>query len=290
MTATYFFAHVFLPLTLLVVMLGMGLSLTFGDFKRVWQQPRSLTVGLLCQLLLLPAIAFGLAVLSPLSPTFKVGLVLMAACPGGISSGLVTHLFRGNVALSIVLTACNSFFTLLTIPITVNLALVVFMGETQAISLPIHQIAFDIFVLTIVPALAGVAIRHQFTAFATQLERPLRYLMPLLLGTAFTGVVLSSESEGSHTISAMLSLIPVSLLLNALGVGLTFGVVRLLGFDKSVQVTLPVEAGLHNSSLAIYIASAILANTDMALVGVAYGSITFFTTVFWVWVIYRYAS
>lgn len=270
-------------------MLGMGLSLTLADFRRVMLQPRALLLGLLCQLFLLPGIAFAIAFISPLSPALKVGLILMAACPGGISSGLVTHLFKGNVALSISLTTFNSFATLFTIPLTVNLALLVFMGEQHSIQLPVGQTAFEIFILTIIPAFVGVAIRHRYAMFATRLDKPLRYIMPFMLGTAFVGVVLSGGDNG-YSVATMSGIMFYALLLNALGICLTFAVVRLLGFDKSTQITLPIEAGLHNSSLAIFIAASILHNTEMVLVGVAYGSTTFFTTVFWVWLIYKYLS
>ena len=284
----HFFAQVFLPLTLALVMMGMGLSLTLNDFGHVLRQPRSLLLGLVCQLLLFPALAMGLAIVSPLSVGFKVGLVLMAACPGGISSGLVTHLFRGNVALSIALTACNSFFTLITIPLTLNAALAYFMGETQSVRLPISDTAFDIFILTILPAFVGIAIRRQYPNQAQRLERPLRYVMPLLLGAAFVGVMLSNDGGKTQSIAQMLRLVPYAFLLNALGIVGVFCIVRLLGFDRPTQITLPVEAGLHNTSLAIYISATLLQNNDMTMVGVTYGAITFATTLFWVSLIARY--
>lgn len=288
MSLNDFFAHVFLPLTLAWVMLGMGLSLTLHDFKQVLQQPKALILGLCCQLLLLPAIAFAIALAAPLSAGYQVGLILMAACPGGISSGLVTHLFKGNVALSIALTTCNSFATLFTIPLTVNWAMSLLMGETHSIHLPLSQTALEIFVLTIIPAFIGVAIRHRFPHFAANLDRPLRYIMPLMLGAAFLGVLYSKPSDpNENTFTAMLSIMPYALLLNALGISCTFAITRLLRFSPSIQITLPVEAGLHNSSLAIFIASSLLQQPEMAMVGVAYGSVTFFTTVAWVWVIYK---
>lgn len=267
----------------------MGLSLTTDDFKHIWQQPRALFIGLICQLLLVPSIAFTLAYLSPIEPALKVGLVLVASCPGGISSGLVTHLFRGNVALSIALVSTNSFITLLSIPLVVNLALSLFIGQTYAISLPITTTAFEIFILTILPALIGIFLRKKFPIGSVKLEQPLRYIMPLILFGAFAGVMFSTNGgSGVKQIVSFFALLPYALILNFLGIILTFAVTIFTALHKTAQITLPIEAGLHNSSLALYIASSILGNTEIALVAVVYGSITFFSTVLFLYIINRF--
>lgn len=283
-----FFSDFFLPATLATIMLGMGLSLTADDFKNIWQQPRGIVIGLICQLVLVPLIACILAYFANVSSAVKVGLVLIASCPGGISSGLVTHLFRGNVALSIALVSVNSFITLLSIPVMVNLALSLFMGETHSISLPITTTAFEIFALTVLPAATGVFLRKKFPQPAIALERPLRYIMPIMLFVAFAGVMLGGDKKSQTAIADFLSLLPYALLLNFLGIMLTFAVTVLTGLNKTIQITLPTEAGLHNSSLAIYIAGSILGNADMALVAVVYGAITFFSTIIFLYAIYYF--
>lgn len=287
---TNFFSHIFLPIVLAVIMLGMGLSLTFSDFKRVLQYPKGILIGLFCQLVLLPSIAFGIARVSGLPPAMQVGLVLIASCPGGISSGLLTHLFRGNVALSISLTSLNSLITLLTIPAMVNLGLLLFMGEQQRVWLPVGRTAFEIFVLTVLPAMVGVLIRRRYIEWSVWLEKPLRYIMPILLMLAFLGVMFLEEKGNWNSVSEFVRITPFALLLNFLGMTCTFVITKLANFEKSIQLTLPIEAGLHNSSLAIFIASAVLNDPQIAMVGVSYGSITFFSTALFSWIIYKFAK
>src|SRR5688572_19262939 len=120
---------IFMPAALGIIMLGLGLSLTLADFKRVAVYPRAVFVGLACQMLILPVVCFLLVKFFALEPALAVGMMLLAASPGGISANLYSHLSQGDVALNITLTAVNSILTLISIPLIVNLSLTHFMGE-----------------------------------------------------------------------------------------------------------------------------------------------------------------
>ena len=146
---------VLLPLALAIVMLGMGLGLMPADFRRVTRQPKAVAVGLICQMVLLPLLGVLLAVLIPMQPAIAVGLIILAACPGGPSSNLMTYLARGDVALSVTLTAMSSLLTVFTIPVIANLALQHFMGQQSAIALPVGSTMLQIFLITLLPIAIG---------------------------------------------------------------------------------------------------------------------------------------
>ena len=176
------FSTYFLPATLAVIMVGMGLSLTISDFKRIFKSPKGLAVGLTAQMLLLPVIAYLLIFWTDFSPEMKVGFVLIAACPGGATANLISHLLKANVALCISMTVINSFLTQLSIPLFVNLALFAFMGETTSIELPLGPTIIKIFLITLLPTAVGVAIRYKFPDFAKKLDQPLALYPSCIIG------------------------------------------------------------------------------------------------------------
>ncbi len=285
-----FFSDYFLPAALSMVMLGMGLTLTITDFKRVFRKPDALLIGLAAQMLLLPIVAFLVASLFPMPPELKVGIVLVAACPGGSSSNLVNHLLRGNVALSISLTAINSLLTLFTIPLVVNFAMNVYLGKSHEFELPMGDTMINIFSFTILPAIIGVYLRGKFPDMSKKLERPLRYILPVILFIAFYGIVLFDKQENQTSILQLASLLPYALALNILGVGAGYLLTLFTKQSKPVRTTVAVEVGLQNSSLAIFIATKLLASSPMAVIAVLYGIISFFTTVIMGWLIYKFVT
>lgn len=281
------FSSYFLPVTLAIITLGMGLSVTHRDFKNVFYRPRAVLVGIICQIALLPIIAFAIALLTDIDPYFKVGLIIIAACPGGATSNLVTYLLKGNVALSISMTALNSIITLISIPVNVSIALMVFLHTDAEIHLNVGDTILKVFLLTILPAYAGVTIRHRFTAFAEKLNRPLRIILPLILALVYVGVVFIDKGAETVTRFDFLNLLPLTLLLNASSMILGWWIGRLSYLKKRDSFTIAIEVGLQNSALAIFVASSLLENRVMALVAVVYGSFTFFSTAFIAWGIKR---
>ena len=277
------FSEYFLPFTLAIITLGMGLSLTDRDFKNIFVQPKAVIIGLCCQMVLLPLIAWLIARSIDIDPLFKVGLMIIAACPGGATSNLVTYLLRGNVALSISMTAINSLITLITIPLVVTLSLNAFLHADDAITMPVGMTILRVFLITILPAFAGTRLRKHFPEFAVGLEKPLRIILPLLLLLVYVGVIFIDQGTEKATRTDFIRIFPYALMLNFLAMGSGLLIARLLRLRVINQFTISIEVGLQNSALAIFVAVALLESNEMALVPVVYGSFTFFSTLLFGW-------
>ena len=169
-----------LPLALAIIMLGLGLSLTPADFKRILQFPRAVLVGLLCQMLLLPAVAYAIAKGFELPGELAVGLMLLSASPGGPTANLFSHLARGDVALNITLTATNSILSLFTMPFIVNLSLVAFMGEGKVLPLQFAKVV-QVVLIVLLPVAIGMLVRAKKPAVALGLDKPVRILSSVFL-------------------------------------------------------------------------------------------------------------
>ena len=274
-----FFSSYFLPATLVLIMAGMGLSLSLQNFRNVLRYPKALLVGLVAQMIVLPVLAWFLARFFDLSPEYSVGLMIVASCPGGASAGLISHLLRANVALSMTLTTVNSLLCVFTVPVLVDWSLHALMGQKARIALPFWHTVAEIGLLTLLPAGVGLWLRSRYPRFAKAADKPLRYLMPLMLLVAFAGVAGAEHSGTDSVVRFVLVLLPPTLLLNGLGMafGLLLAIVFRLG--PMSRITIPLEVGLQNVSLAIFVAQVLLQNNEMALVGVVYSSFSFGTAV-----------
>ncbi len=281
------FSEYFLPITLAIITLGMGLSLTDRDFSNIFIQPKAVIVGLCCQMVLLPVIAWLIARSIHIDPLFKVGLMIIAACPGGATSNLITYLLRGNVALSISMTAINSMITLVTIPLVVSLSLDAFLQEDTAIKMNVSETILKVFLITLLPAFAGTRLRKHFPEFSVGLEKPLRIVLPLLLLLVYGGVIFIDQGTGEATRTDFIRIFPYALLLNFLAMGSGLLIARLMQLRVINQFTISIEVGLQNSALAIFVAATLLKSNEMALVPVVYGSFTFFSTLLFGWFVKR---
>ena len=279
------FSEIFLPVTLGIITLGMGLSLTERDFRNIFLHPRAVTTGLISQMVLLPLIAFLIGQISNIDPLFKVGLMIIAACPGGATSNLVTYLLRGNVALSISMTAINSVITLITIPLVVTLSLKFFIHQDASIKLNVGETMLNVFLITLLPAYVGTRIRKWKPLLADGLEKPLKIILPLLLALIYTGVVLIDQDGKSAPFRDIISIFPYALALHLAAMGTGLLVARLAGLKLRDRFTIVIEVGLQNSALAIFVASFLLKSQAMSLVPVVYGSFTFFTTLLFGWIV-----
>lgn len=271
-----FLTAVFLPLALFTVMLGMGLGLTLEDFTRVLLYPKAVVVGLLAQLVLLPILGFILASIFPLSPELAVGVMILAACPGGPTSNLVTYLARGNVALSITLTAISSLITVFTIPLVVNLATGAFMEEVTALQLPFLATVLQIAVITIIPVAIGMALHYYLPQFAARVERGVKWLSLALLGLIIAGLLVQ-QRQSVAGFFAQVGLVTLTLNLAAMALGyLIAGVARL---DRPSATAITVEVGIQNGTLAIAIASAptLLNQPNLAIPAAIYSLLMFAT-------------
>lgn len=265
---------VVLPLALFLIMLGMGLSLRIGDFKRVAEVPKSAAVGLFCQLVLLPATAFALIYGFGLTGGLAVGLLLIAACPGGVTSNLITHVSRGDTALSITLTALNSFITVFTIPFIVGYGLEHFMDTSRAIELPVFKTIAQVVGITVLPVSIGMFIRHKNVEFAEKMERPSRIASTVIFILITVGIIVANKKTIQDHFVALAG---VTLALNVITMFFGFGASKMAKLGSAQVRTIAIEAGIQNGTLAIVIATSILKQPDMALPGGIYSLIMFAT-------------
>jgi bile acid:Na+ symporter, BASS family len=281
-----FFSDQVLPIALFIIMFGIGITLQVKDFTEVFMQPKAILLGLSIQALLVPLLAFGLNELWPLSPAAKTGLVLIAACPGGSASNLLTHLLRGRVALSVSLTAINSLLVLITLPLVTNLALTLYLGRDAEIQLPFWRTFGEVLITVILPVGIGMLVRACLPRLSQRLSQPLRYLLPLILLGVFAGV-LFFEDRGPEGQSNFWSLMLPCLAFNLLSALIGFLLPRWAGVEKDGQYTIAIEVSLRNSAIAIFVASSLLKLPAVALIAVVYSSFTFFSTALWAWLIKR---
>lgn len=269
------FTAVLMPIALGVIMLGLGLSLQLEDFKRVVLIPKPVFVGLLCQMLLLPVVCFAIAVGFELPPALAVGLMLLAASPGGATANLFSHLAKGDVALNITLTAVNSVLSLLTLPFIVNYSLVHFMGEGKVIPLQFDKVV-QVFAIVLVPVGLGMLARSKRPKLAAGLERPVKLLSALFLVIVIAAAV---AKERAHILEYFQQVGLAALAFNVASMAVGYFVPLIVRLPKRQAIAIGMEIGIHNGTLAIAIASAptLLNNSTMAIPPAIYSLIMFFT-------------
>jgi BASS family bile acid:Na+ symporter len=270
---------IFIISMLIFIMMSVGMSLTVKDFSQVLKSPRVFILGLVLQMIVVPAISFGVAEISGLSDEWKVGFIILAVCPGGPSASFINYLFRANIALSIALTSINSFLALITIPLVTNLALGVFMHSQAHIQLPFWETVSEIFLITLIPAGVGVTIRYFMSNFAEKIQTPLKYLSMILLGVVFYIKIFANKSSGGSGLSLenIIQLLPVTLILNALGLFLGYFITIWNKYTKEDGLTIGLEMAIHNTSLAFLIANTLLHNDEMMKPALVYAMFSFWT-------------
>ncbi|MDJ0799850.1 MAG: bile acid:sodium symporter family protein [Calothrix sp. MO_167.B12] len=269
-----FLTNVILPLALAIIMLGMGLSLQPEDFRRVTKYPKAVSVGLVSQLIVLPIIGFCIAKAVPMQPVIAVGLIVVALCPGGVSSNMVTYLARGDVALSVTLTVFSSMITIFTIPIFTNLALQHFLGEGTAFSLPIGSTMLQIFLITIIPIGLGMYIRYRFTDTALRLEKVTSRLAIGFLAIIILALLIR---EWNRLPEFIVQVGVGVVMLNMLSILAGFFLSKLFRLKIPQQICIAIEVGFQNGVLAIAVTAGLLNNPDMAVPGAIYGLFMNFT-------------
>jgi bile acid:Na+ symporter, BASS family len=265
--------ELFLPLALGIIMLGLGLSLTMEDFKRVARYPKAIAVALFCQMILLPIMCFLLVKASGLNEVLAVGLMLLAASPGGATANLYSHLSKGDVALNISLTAINSLLTLFTLPLIVNFSLDYFMESGEYVPMQFKKV-LEVFAIVLVPVTIGMLLKNKLPKFATNMEKPVKIASALILIIIIVSVTIR-EKQVLVDYFAKLG-IPV-LLFNILSMVLGYFIPLLVGIGKKQAVAIGMEIGIHNGTLAIYIALSVLNNSTMSVPPAIYSLLMFFT-------------
>ncbi len=263
-----------LALSLIIIMLGMGLSLVVDDFKRIFVYPKAIMVGLANQILLLPLLGFALASLFPLQPDISVGIMILAACPGGPTSNLISHLAKGDIALSVTLTAISSFITIITIPFIVNFALLHFLEEGQMIKLDVLNTIIQILVITVIPVGLGMIIRRYKEAFALKMARPVRIASGIVITLVIVGITIK---EKDNFISYFQQAGIVALSLNVLTMVVGYYSAKIFNIQNKSAISIAIESGIQNGTLAITIAVVLLQNTSLAIAPAVYSLLMFFT-------------
>ena len=267
-----------LPIAIGIIMLGIGFNLRTSDFKRVFIAPKAILSGLVGQLVILPLIGFTIAYLSPIEPIYKLGIVLIASCPGGTSSNIVTYMLKGRVALSVSITAFNSFLIILTIPFFLELGFQSFISKELHVSLSLQQTFYEVLYTVLTPVLLGMLVNHNFPEFTDRLKRPLRYILPAILFLVFTLVLLNENDNGGMHISEYTWLLIPAFILNIVVMLIGFVTSGLIGINHEGKYTIAIEMGLQNSALAIFLANNVLQYDGLAVIAVIYGGFSFFST------------
>ena len=260
-------SSIIVALCLMLIMLGMGLSLTIGDFQRVAKRPRAISVGLLNQLIFLPLIGFAIAKSLALPSPIAIGLMILVACPGGATSNLITHLAKGDTALSISLTAVASLITLFSIPFIIGYALYEFSGTEQVVELNALQMIGQLLIIVLIPVSIGMLVRAKKTAFALKMDKPVRRASGILLAIVTISLIIK---ERDNVIPYFQQAGLATILLNGTTVLLGFTVARLAKLGKKQGVSVAIESGIQNSALAMTIATITLNNTTFAITPAIY--------------------
>ncbi len=273
-----------LPAALALIMFGLGLSLTVGDFARVGRSPKAVGIALGLQLLVLPAVCFGLVLIFDLPPLLAVGLLLLAASPGGTTANLFSHLFRGDVALNITLTAVNSLIAVITLPVITNLAIGYFEPPgASSLGLQFGK-TVQVFAIVLVPVALGMLVRSRATAFADRMDRPVRIASAVVLALVIAGTIVAERDN----IAGYLGEVGLPALLFCLA-SLTAGFVvpRALGVVRRQAVASAFEIGVHNGTLAITIAISVLGSVELAVPAAVYSVLMFPAAAVFGWLITR---
>jgi BASS family bile acid:Na+ symporter len=262
-----------LPIALFAVLFGMGLSLVPEDFRRVVLKPKAKIVGLACQLLMLPAVALVLAFLFRLPGELAVGLMVLASCPGGATSNVITHLAKGDTALSVTLTAISSMVCVFTIPWIVGASMELFMGASAAVALPFWKTLGQLTIVTIVPILCGMAVRRARPDMARRLERPASIFSLVFLALIIAAAV-AREKDLAHQFAVAG---PAAISLNILTMILGFAAGWLAGLPRPQRITISIESGIQNGTLALAITLGLLNSPQIAMPSVVYSLFMFVT-------------
>jgi BASS family bile acid:Na+ symporter len=277
-------ATVLLPLALAIVMLGLGLSLTVADFARVGRQPKAVVIALVLQLLVLPLLCFGLVVAFDLPPILAVGMLLLAASPGGTTANLFSHLFRGDVALNITLTAVNSLIAVITLPVITNLAITWFdPADAGSLGLQFGK-TVQVFAVVLVPVAIGMLVRRRSAAFAQRMDKPVRILSAVVLALVIVGTMVA---ERENVVGYLRDIGLPALLFCALSLLIGLLVPRALGVVERQAIASAFEIGIHNSTLAIAVAISVLGSVELAVPAAVYGVLMFPVAATFGWAITR---
>lgn len=266
------FTEVFLPISLFIIMFGMGMSLTLNDFKRIALYPKAAFLGLFNQLMILPLIGLLIIMVYPLSPEFKVSLLILSFCPGGTTSNLISYLAKADLALSITLTAFSSLVTVFTIPFFTNLSMTYFLEGSKMISIPVEKTMLQLFVITILPVSLGMIVKSRFSRLAQKSEKYVGIMSALFfIIIVIAGIISNWERLTNYfqQVTFVVLLLSVVTML----IGFISSTIFFLNAKQCLTITL--ETGLQNAALAILVTGTIIGNPQMIIIPAVYGLVMF---------------
>lgn len=271
-----------LPIALGIIMFGLGLSLTPGDFRRVAREPKAVVVALIIQVLVLPVLTFGLVVVADLPPLLAVGVMLLVSSPGGTTANLLSHLFRGDVALNISLTAVNSVLSVVTIPLVTNFAINHF-GAASEIGLQFTKI-LQVMALVLIPVALGMVVRAKNPTFARRSDTPVRLFSIVVLVTVSLGAIIGERENIGEYFSQVGWVVTV-----VCAASLTIGylVASLLKLGQSKAIACGMEIGIHNTTVAMTIALSVIDNTTVAVPAAVYSIVMYVLAPMFGWLVTR---
>ena len=262
---------------LALIMFGLGLSLTLGDFRRLLGHPKAVVVALALQALVLPAVCYGLILLLEVPPIYAVGLMLLAASPGGVSANLFSHLFGGNVAMNISLTAINTLLSIASLPLIANFAIDTFSNSGQVVPMQTGKV-IEVIGIVLIPVAVGMLVKRRAPGFAARMDKPMKRFSMLVLALL---AIIAFAKEWSALTSSFATIGLAVIAFNILSLGLGYYVPRLLGMDKANAVAIGYEIGIHNSTLAIFVAVSVLGDFQLMVPAAIYSiSMYVFATAF----------
>ena len=278
--------EIVLPLALAFIMFALGLGLTFDDFARVARQPRDFVIGAILQIVLLPVVAFALVSVWSLSPELALGVMIIAAAPGGVTSNILTAFARGDVALSISLTAVISLLSLVTIPLVVVFSYTQLIGG-EAGDVSVTATAVSVFVIVTVPVLIGLAVRRFAEGFAIRFDPIARQVSAVLFVIVLAGAIFQ---ERANIVTYFAEAGLITLVLNLVMMGLAYFVARIFASGARQRITISIECGLQNGTLAIAVATLLFGGGQAVVPAATYSLIMFGTALVFIVFLRRTSS
>lgn len=274
-----------LPIAIALIMFGLGLDLTLADFRRVGKNPKPVLIALAVQLLLLPVICFGLVLLFDLPPLLGIGMMLLAASPGGTTANLFSHLFRGDVALNITLTAINSIIAIVTLPFIVTFA-INYYDRGDDVNMPFSEVV-KVFALILVPVAIGMVVRSRAPEFSARMNKPVRIASAVILAVLVL-VILIDQKDNILGYLADVGLVAALFCITSLVLG--YLIPKALGITHAQAIASSFEIGVHNGTLAIFIAVEILDSVEISVPAATYSILMFIFAALWGKIITRHVQ
>jgi len=273
---------IFLPIALAFIMFALGLGLTGADFLRVLKQPKDFFVGAISQIILLPVIAFILVKIWPISPELAIGVMIIAAAPGGVTSNILTSFARGDVALSISLTAIISLLSVITVPFIIVTSLGLLGSENIVQNISLTTMAISMFLIVTVPVIIGIIFRKFASNIAIKFEPIAKKISIILFVVVLFGAILA---EKDNIVSYFADAGLITLTLNVIMMIVAFYVAKLLGTGNEQKKCIAIECGLQNGTLAIFVGTTLFGGGAFVIPAATYSLIMFATSLIFVFLV-----